>query len=470
MPVDVARTRHRVPVTVLAVAVSAFGLLQSLIIPVLGEFKVQFDTTQSTVTWVLTAYLLSAAVATPLIGRIGDTVGKQRMLVVTLACLTLGSLLAALAPSVGWLIGARVLQGFGGGVLPLSFGIIRDEVPADLAGSAVALIASLAAGAFGVGIVVAGPIVDLLGFRWLFWLPMIVTAAAAIGTVLLVPESPVRTPGRISLLPAVLLTGWLISLLLAISNGNEWGWSSPGVMMVFTAALVLAAAWIWSEKHVKVPLIDLDLMVLRGVWTSNVIAMLIGFGMFTSMGFLPQLLQTPPEAGYGFGATISESGRILLPSSVFSFLMGFAAARLVRLTSSRAVICTAMLSSCVAFAAMALLHDHTWQLYVWTSLQGIGSGLVVSSLAGVVLASVPPQQSGVASGMNANIRMIGGSLGSAMMAAVLAAHIGDNGFTSELGYRAGFLVLSVGMLVGAGVAMLMPRYPGHHPAPQIHRV
>jgi EmrB/QacA subfamily drug resistance transporter len=458
------RTRHRPTVAVLAVAVGAFGLLQSLIIPVLAIIEDEFGTDQSTVTWVLTAYLLSAAVATPLIGRIGDAVGKQRMLVVTLTLLAIGSLMAALAPSIGWLIVARVIQGFGGGVLPLSFGIIRDEVPADRAGSAVALIASLAAAAFGVGIVVAGPIVDGLGFHWLFWLPMMVTTLAAVATFAVVPESPVRRSGRISATPAILLSGWLVAFLLAISKGNAWGWSSPLVLGLLMTSAVLAALWAWSERRVAVPLIDLDLMGVRGVWTSNLVAMMIGFGMFASFGFLPQLLQTPVEAGYGFGSTVTESGLILLPSSFFSFLMGFAAARLVRTFSARLVICAGTLASFSAFLAIALFHDHTWQLYVWTSFQGIGSGLVVSSLAGVVLASVPPEQSGVASGMNANIRMIGGSIGSALMAGIITARTGIGGFPVEAGYRDGFLVLSAGMLLAAGAALLIPARPGHRDA------
>ncbi len=186
---------------VLTVAVSSFALLQSLIVPVLAQIQLEYDTDQTTVTWVLTAYLLSASIATPLLGRIGDAVGKKKMLVVTLSALAVGSLMAALAPSIGWLIVARVVQGLGGGVLPLSFGIIRDEFTGRVTG-ALSVIASLTAVGFGAGIVVAGPIVDSLGYHWLFWLPMIATAVAALAALVLVPESPVRTPGRLPALPA----------------------------------------------------------------------------------------------------------------------------------------------------------------------------------------------------------------------------------------------------------------------------
>ena len=231
---------------VLAVAASSFALLQSLIVPVLATIQVEFETRQTTVTWVLTAYLLSASICTPLLGRVGDVVGKTRMLVVGLVVLSVGSLAAALAPSIGWLIAARALQGAGGGVLPLAFGIIRDEFRERMT-TALSVIASLTAVGFGVGIVVAGPIVDSLGFRGLFWLPMVVTLSVA-AALLFVPESPVRTPARLPVVPAVLLAGWLVALLLGLSQGNEWGWSSPAVLGLFALSLVLVAAWVRSSS------------------------------------------------------------------------------------------------------------------------------------------------------------------------------------------------------------------------------
>ncbi|MFC5676821.1 MFS transporter [Aeromicrobium endophyticum] len=451
----------RTTVAVLALGTGAFGLLQSLIYPVLSQVRERFDSDQSTVTWVLTAYLLSAAVATPLIGRIGDAVGKQRMLVVTLSLLASGSAMAALAPSIEWLIAARVVQGLGGGVLPLAFGIIRDEVPPARSGTAVGLVASLLSAAFGIGIVLAGPIVDGLGYTWLFWLPAIVTAVAAVGAVLFVPESPVRSSGRISFLPAVLLAGWLVALLLAVSEGNTRGWASMEILGLFATAVVLGVAWVVSERRVSVPLIDLDLMRERGVWTSNAVAFAAGFGTFASLGFLPQLLQTPVASGYGFGATISQSGWVLLPTSVAAFVTGFVAPRLVRRFTARRVISVGAAASVVAFGGVAMFHGESWHVSLLMVLQGVGVGCIVSSLAGVVLASVPPHQTGVASGMNANIRLIGGSIGTAVMGGIITARTGAGGFPLEVGYRDGFLVLAVSALATVGLALLVPRVPSY---------
>ncbi len=440
---------------VLAVSVSSFSLLQSMIVPVLATIQTEFDTDQTTVTWVLTGYLLSASIATPLLGRIGDVVGKTRMLVITLCALVLGSLLAALAPSIGWLIFARVVQGAGGGVLPLAFGIARDEFKERLP-TALSVLASLTAIGFGVGIVIAGPIVGLVGFRGLFYIPMVVTAAAALAALLFVPESPVRTPARLPIVPALLLSVWLVALLLGLSEGNVWGWSSPRVLGLFAVAGVGMVGWVVVESRVPVPMIDMRMMRLRGIWTANLVAAFVGFGIFAAFGFLPQFLQTPASAGYGFDASISESGLLLVPSALASFVVGFFTARLIHWIGARTVIVTGALMTAASFLAIAAWHDETWQLYSATTVQGLGSGLIFSSLAGVVIASVPQEQTGVASGMNANIRTIGGAVGAAVMAGIVTARVGPTGIPVESGYTVGFVVLGAGMLVAAGAALFIP--------------
>jgi len=454
-PAGRLRGNRVITFAVLAVAASSFALLQSLIVPVLATIQGEFHTSQTTVTWVLTAYLLSASICTPLLGRVGDVVGKTRMLTICLGILALGSLAAALAPNIGWLIAARVLQGVGGGVLPLSFGIIRDEFHERMT-MALSMIASLTAVGFGVGIVVAGPIVDTFGYRGLFWLPMVATLVAAAAALLFIPESPVRTPARLPVLPAVLLAGWLVALLIGLSEGNTWGWGSPAILGLFAFAALLVVAWVAVELRVPVPMIDMHMMRIRGVWTSNVVAGCVGFGMFASFGFLPQLLQTPREAGYGFGASITESGHLLLPSAVASFLVGFTTSTLIRWVGSRLLITAGMLVTGAAFVSVGLFHDHTWQLYAATTVQGVGSGLVFSSLAGVVVRAVPAEQTGVASGMNANIRTIGGSIGAAVMAGIITAHITSDGYPAERGYTIGFVVLGVVMALAALAAVMIP--------------
>src|ERR1700761_4069748 len=254
------RTRYWATFTVLAAATAAYALLQSLVTPVLPTIEAGLHTTQNTVTWVLTAYLLSASIFTPIMGRLGDMWGKERMLVAALVALTLGSVLAALTGSIVVMIVARVIQGIGGGVLPLSFGIIREEFPVEKVAGAVGIIAALAAAGAGLGIVLAGPIVDALNFHWLFWIPMIILVIAAGAAHVVVPESRVRTPGRVSWSAAVLLSGWLVALMLAVSEAPTWGWTSGKVIGLILAAGVLAIAWVMVEGHSAQPLIDMRMM------------------------------------------------------------------------------------------------------------------------------------------------------------------------------------------------------------------
>ncbi|MFI5429453.1 MFS transporter [Aeromicrobium sp. UC242_57] len=297
MPSAGRRTHYWLTFAVLAVAVSSYSLMQSLTVPVLSEIETQMDTDQTTVTWVLTAYLLSASVFTPVMGRLGDAYGKQRLLVISLGALAIGSLVAALAPSIEVLIFARVIQGAGGGVLPLAFGVIRDEFPVAKVGGAVSIISSLLAVGFGAGIVLAGPITSTLGYHWLFWLPFIVTAVAAVVSIIVVPESPVRTPGRIAVLPVVLLSSWLVALLLGLSQAPKWGWGSPGTIGAPGGRRDRSHSLDLRRLRVDVPLIDMKMMRLPGVWTTNLVALLVGTGMYASFGFIPQFNQTPSSNG-----------------------------------------------------------------------------------------------------------------------------------------------------------------------------
>src|ERR1700681_4596002 len=179
------RSHFRATFTVLAAATAAYALLQSLVIPVLPTIQAGLHTSQNSVTWVLTAYLLSASIFTPIMGRLGDLWGKERMLVVALAALTAGSVLAAVAGSIAVMIVARVIQGIGGGVLPLAFGIIRDEFPKQKVAGAVGVIAALAAAGAGLGIVLAGPVVEALNYHWLFWIPAIMLGGGSVAAELI---------------------------------------------------------------------------------------------------------------------------------------------------------------------------------------------------------------------------------------------------------------------------------------------
>jgi EmrB/QacA subfamily drug resistance transporter len=450
------RVHYRVTLSVLAVGVGGFAFMQSLVIPVLPTLQHGLHTSQAGVTWVLTAYLLSASIFTPILGRLGDMHGKKRMFVIALLALGLGTLLSALATSLTVMIIGRVIQGVGGGVLPLAFGIIRDEFPAGKVSAAVGRMAGLTAAGGGAGIVLAGPLVDALGYHWLFWLSMIVFAVAAVATFRLVPESRVRTQGPIDWSAAVLLSGWLVALLVAASQAPTWGWASGKVLGLLAASAVLAASWITVETRSDTPLIDMKMMRIRAVWSTNLVSVLYGVGLYAMFAFVPQFVQTPMSAGYGFSASITVSGLMMLPLTVGMFAMGELAGRLARAVGAKNLVVAGMATSVIGFGFLTLQHDHPWDVYVTTGVLGLGFGLSVAAMSGVIVVSVPHQQTGVASGMNANFRTIGGSLGAAFMASVVTANATPSGLPHASGYTHGFLMLAAAMLLGALAAILIP--------------
>jgi EmrB/QacA subfamily drug resistance transporter len=458
--------KRAVTLAVLSAGVVAYTIGQSLLGPVLPTLQAALHTSQTNVTWVLSCYLLSASVFTPIFGRLADAYGKKQMLVTGLIMLTLGSVLAAWASSLPTMIVARMIQGAGGGVLPISFGIVRDEYPAARVAGAVGIIAALSALGSGLGIVLAGPVVEHLGYHWLFWMPVAVTAVTALGAQLLVPRSPVTGQTKVNWLAALLLSGWLIALLLAVTQAPVWGWLTPRVLVLFAVAAAAAAWWVVLEARSQYPLIDMRMMRLRGVWTNNVVAFTLGTIMFVSFYFVPVFVQTPRSTGYGFGVSVTESGLMVLPQTMSIFVMGALCGRLTKRFGAKPLLVAAPLFCVCGFLLLTFSHEFTWEIYVATGIVGIGIGIAFSTSSSLMVSAVPMHQTGTALGMNANIRSIGGAVGSAVMASVIVAGSSPTRAPLESGFTHGFLMLAGAAVLCVAAAALVPgdHAPGRHSA------
>jgi predicted MFS family arabinose efflux permease len=266
----------------------------------------------------------------------------------------------------------------------------------------------------------------------------------------------VRSPGTISWLPAVLLSGWLVALLVPLSEASVWGWGSPAVIGLFAAAVVLAALWVWSELRAATPLIDMKMMRLPAVWTNNLVALLIGVGLYAMFAFLPEFVQTPSAAGYGFGASITRAGLMLLPSGITMFVTGMFAGSLTRRFGGKVLVVAGCLVGCAAMAMFAFAHAHEWEIYLANGILGVGFGLAFSAMSANVVSAVPAEQTGVATGMNANIRTIGGSIGAAAMASIVTAKLEPSGLPVESGYTTGFAIMAGVLVVAALAGSLIP--------------
>jgi MFS family permease len=254
----------------------------------------------------------------------------------------------------------------------------------------------------------------------------------------------------------VLLSAWPVALLVALSEAPDWGWGSAKVIGLLAAAVVIAVAWVLTELRARTPLIDMTMMRMTAVWTNNLVALLIGMGMYATFAFLPEFVQTPSAAGYGFGASIARSGLMLLPSSLTMFAAGMLAGRLTARFGGKALVIVGCAIGAGSMGILAFAHAQQWEIYVSTALMGVGFGLAFSAMSALIVGAVPSSQTGVASGMNANIRTIGGSIGSAAMASIVTSRLLPSGLPAQSGYTIGFAAMTGGLVLAALAALLIP--------------
>jgi MFS family permease len=450
-------TNYALTFAVLGTAALAFALLQSLIIPAIPQLEQTLHTSESGASWLLTAYLLSAAIATPILGRVGDMLGKEKIIVAVLIALTVGSLLSALATSLPVMLVGRVIQGTGGAVFPLAFWIIRDEFPAERVAGAIGVMSAILGAGAGAGIVLAGPILVHLNYHWLFWIPMIMSGVATVATYLFVPESPVRAPGRINWLGAGLMSAWLVTGLLAISYAPIWGWANASVIGLLVATVVLLVIWVAVENRSNSPLVDMKMMRIPAVWSTNLAALLFGFGMFAMFVTLPQFTETPTQSGYGFGASVTQSGLYLAPFAAAMVIFAPMTGRLSKAFGSKMVLIVGSLITGSSYLLLILNHTDQWSIYFATGLLGLGIALGFASMANLIIEAVPAEQTGVATGMNTNIRNIGAALGSGIATSLVVSGLLPDGFPKENGYILAFAVSGLALVVAALAALAIPK-------------
>ena len=458
-PTSPARTHHNVTLAVLVAGGISYALMQSLVIPALPEIRAELGASQTSISWMLTAFLLSASVATPIVGRLGDMYGKRKLLIVTLVLLTIGTVMSAAASSMGLLILGRVVQGIGGGIFPLAFGIIRDEFPRQKVSHGIGLMSSLLGVGGGLGVILAGPIVDGLSYHFLFWIPFVLIAATTIATWKLVPESPVTVPGKVNWLAAALMSAGLVLVLVTITKGSDWGWASGRTLGGLAAGAVVLAAWVRREVRSETPLVDMRMMRVHGVWTTNVVAFLVGVGMYSSFILVPQFVQEPESTGYGFGASVLAAGVFLIPATITQVLVGQFAGRIEQKVGSKVPLLVGSAFTGAAFVLLIVDRSQAWEVYVASAMLGTGIGLAFAALANLIVENVRQDQTGVATGMNTVMRTLGGAVGGQVAAALLAANLGAGGAPTSGGYGWAFAMCAAALAVAVVVGLLVPGRP-----------
>ncbi len=453
-PRQVKRVRPGIVLAVLSLAALAYAMLSSAVIPALPSFQHSLHASETGVTWLLTGFLLSASVGTAIIGKLGDLYGKQRLLIWTLLTLAAGTLLAAVSGSLALLIVARVVQGVAGGIFPLSFSIARDEFPPERVAGSIGLMSAILGVGGGLGLVLGGLIDEHLSWHWLFWIPLPAMLVAAVCTWRWIPESPVRSAGRVNWAAAALLTSGMSAVLIGIAQTAVWGWTGPATLALLASGLAVCGLWVAAELRSRNPLIDMTMMRVRGVWTTNLAAFLVGGGLYAWFLLLPQLAQLPRSTGFGYGASVVAAGLYLLPCALGMGVLGSLAGRVQRRFGSRRALVAGAALSGAACGWLTITSRHPADMLVSSALLGVGIGLAFAALGNLIVQAVPAHQTGVASGMNTVLRTLGGALGGQLAATFVVASTAHGrpaltGFTETFAMAAVFLAACVvaGLLV-----------------------
>src|SRR3954469_12867796 len=455
--VEQARQHPRITLAVLSLGVVAFTLSQTTIAPALPHIQRSLGITESAVTWTLTAYLVSASVMTPVVGRLGDMFGKKRLLMVTLAAFAAGSTLSAVAPSIGVLVAGRVIQGVAGGLFPLSFAIVRDEFPPDKVASSIGIVSAITGIGGGVGLVLGGVIVDNASWHWIFWLSLAITLVALAATHALVPESPITTPGRVDWGGAALLALGLACPLIGVSQSTTWGWGDPRTIGLIAVGAVILYCLVGYEKRRSQPLLDMTTLARRPVLATNAATVFIGFAMFGSFVLIPQIAQVPESTGYGLGHSAAVAGLLLLPSTIVMLFVAPLSGRIGARRGSRGPLIAGVLITGIALAFLAFAHLTAIELMIGSLLMGTGVGLAFAAMPNLIIEAVRQEQTGEATAVNALVRNVGAAIGAQVSGTILAGSVvAGSELPAESGFTTAFAVAAGVAVAGAGLAVLVP--------------
>jgi len=444
---------------VLAFAGVVVAVMQTLMVPLLADLPSLLHASSSDTAWVITITLLTGAVATPVLGRLGDMYGKRRMMLTALALQVVGCLVCGLTTALLPMMIGRGLQGFAIGAIPLGISIMRDELPPQRLGGAVGLMSS----SLGIGGALALPVAALVA-EHTDWHVLFLGAAAlgVIGLLLVVsvvPESAVRSPGRFDLPGAIGLSAGLVCLLLAISKGGTWGWTSALTLGFAAGAVVVFLAWGVMELRTAEPLVDLRTTARRPVLLTNLASITVGFALYATQLVPPQLLQLPVETGYGLGQSMVIAGLCVAPSGVMMMAMSPVAARLIAARGPKVSLMCGISVLAVGYAVGLALMGASWQMAIFSALAGAGVGLAYAAMPSLIMAAVPATETAAANGLNTLMRSIGTSSSSAVVGMVLAGMTVDFAGTpvpSLAGFRTTFVIGCAACVAGLVIAFFIP--------------
>jgi EmrB/QacA subfamily drug resistance transporter len=453
MTAHTERQHHNITLAILAIGALAFALAQTTVIPALTAMQHAFGVSTSGITWMVGAYFLAASVATPVLGRLGDMFGKERFLAVSLGAFAAGSVLCALSDGLELMIVGRVLQGVGGGVFPLSFGIVRDEFPIAKVPTGIALLGATAGIGGAIGLPLGGLLVDQASYHWIFWMSAAMGVIATVTTMRFVPESPLRTPGRVDFVGALVLAAGLSAVLIGVSRANEWGWASDRTLGLLALGLLVLGAFVMFERRHSAPLINIRTLTRPAVLVSDLATLLVGFGLFGTFVLIPQIAELPKGGDVGLGLNATEAGLLMAPGGLMMLIAAPIVGRLSERIGSKLPLAFGAVLAAAGLVGMGVAHDSAGLIILWGAVLNTGVGCAFAALPNLVINAVEPHETGEATGVNTIARNIGASLGGQVAASIVASHL-IAGAPTDRGFEIAFL-MSAGVALLAGICGLL---------------
>ncbi|MET7466398.1 MFS transporter [Nonomuraea sp. NPDC005501] len=454
-------------VTVMAVAGIVASLTQTLVVPLIGQLPTILSTSASNASWVITVTLLAGAVTTPVMGRLGDLYGKRRMMLICAIPLILGCVVCALAGSLTPMIIGRGLQGMGMGMIPLGISALRDLLPPDRLGPSIALMSSSMGIGGALGLPIAAAVAEYASWRALFWSTAALGVLVAALIWLLVPATPARAAGRLDVAGALGLGTGLVCLLLGVSKGADWGWSSGTTLGMLGAAVLVLLVWGWWELRSGDPLVDLRVTARPQVLLTNLASIVVGFSMYAQSLIVMQILQLPAATGYGLGQSMLAAGLWMAPSGLMMMLVSPVGARLSAARSPKVTLIVGSLIMAAGYGSSMVLIGSTWGLLIVSCICTIGVGFAYGAMPALIMGAVPRSETAAANSFNTLMRSIGTTVSAAVVGLVLAqmtTRFGTHTLPSEAGFRTGMLIGCGAALVAAAVTVALPSRQAKHAA------
>jgi predicted MFS family arabinose efflux permease len=437
------------------------AVVGSLGAPLITAVASDYDVSLAAAQWTLTIALLSGAVMTPLLGRLGSGPHRRTVILATLVVIVCGGVLTVLPLPFAALLVGRAAQGVGFALTALTMATARDHLLPERAASTVALLSVTSTAGIGIGYPLAGLLTDLAGVRAAYAVGLAITAGALAVAGLVLPAAPPRAAGRIDLPGAALLTTALVALLIVISQTGLWQRHAALAGSVLAASLVLLAVWAAFEARTSAPLVDVRLLRHPAVAAANLVMLTGGVGMYLLLSLITRYVQTPATAGYGFGLDTFRAGLVLVPFSLLGFIAGRLMPRLHRRLGARTLLAGSTALILGAFVLFALARNHLGEPLVAMSLLGIAVGTFSAAMPIVILAGTPRAETASAMAVNQVVRSVGFSIGSALSGLVLAGYTAQ-AFPREAGYTA---AAWVGAATSAATLLVVLARPQLGPAP-----